>query len=91
MEAGSGLSHEEKLTLPEDILVNWCINGKPAAFDHSISSQLKPDIVSEAGHMAGSVTTATEQCMLLENSKICDELVWLELHSHGSRILWGLG
>ena len=44
-----------KQSRPADILVNnWGINGKPAAFDLSVSSPLKPDIVSEAGHTAGS-------------------------------------
>ena len=45
---------------------NWGINGKSAAFNLSVSSSLKPDIVSEAGHTAGSPAFATEQRKLQE-------------------------
>ena len=42
LEAGSGLGHDQKQSRPADILVNnWGINGKPAAFDLSVSSPLK--------------------------------------------------
>ena len=45
LEAGSGLGHDQKQSRPADILVNnWGFNG-----DLSVSSPLKPDIVSEAG------------------------------------------
>ena len=55
LEAGSGLSHDQKQSRPADILVNnYGFNGKPAAFDLSVSSPLKPEIVSEAGHTADS-------------------------------------
>ena len=66
LEAGGGLGHDQKQSRPANILVNnWGFNGKPAA---SVSSLLKPDIVSEAGHSAGSAAFATEQ--------ICEELGW---------------
>lgn len=90
-----GLSYEEKWTWPADILVNnWCINGKLAAFDLSVSSPLKTDIVPKAGHtygyMTGSAAAATGQRRLLENSNICDELGWscipLVAESFGPRV-----
>ena len=91
LEAGSGLGHDQKQSRPADILVNnWCINGKPAAFDLSVSSPLKPDIVFEAGHTASSAAGATEQRKIEENSGICDELGWscvpLVVESFGA---WG--
>ena len=65
-------------------------NGKPAAFYLSVSSLLKPDIVSEAGHTAGSAAFATEQCKLQENLGIYEELGWscipLVVESFGA---WG--
>ena len=77
LEAGSGLGHDQKQSRPADILVNnWGFNGKPAAFDLSVSSPLKPDIVSEAGHTAGTAAFATEQRKILANSGICAELGW---------------
>ena len=93
LEAGSGLGHDQKQSRPADILVNnWGINGKPAAFDLSVSSPLKPDIVSEAGHTAGSATFATEQRKIhvQANSGIFEELGWscipLVVESFGA---WG--
>ena len=39
LEAGSGLGQDQKQSRPADILVNnWGFNGKPAAFDLSVSS-----------------------------------------------------
>ena len=52
LEAGSGLGHDQKQSRLADILVNnWGINGK-------LVTPLKPDIVSEAGHTAGSTAFA---------------------------------
>ena len=52
--------HDQKQSRPADILVNnWGFNGKHAAFELSVSSPLKPDIISEAGHTAGSAAFAT--------------------------------
>ena len=91
LEAGSGLGYDQKRTRPADILVNnWGISGKPTAYDLSVSSLLKPEVVSEAGHTAGSAGFATEQRKLQENSSICDELGWscipLVVESFGA---WG--
>ena len=91
LEAGSGLGHDQKQSRPADILVNiWGFNGKPAAFDLSVSSPLKPDIVSEAGHTAGAAAFATEQRKIQANSGICEELGWscipLVVESFGA---WG--
>lgn len=50
LEVGSRIGHEEWITHPADILVDkWAASDKPAAFNLSVSSPLKPDIVSEAG------------------------------------------
>ena len=39
LEAGSGLGHDQKQSIPADILINnWGFNGKPAAFDLSVIS-----------------------------------------------------
>ena len=91
LEAGSGLGHDQKQSRPAEILVNyWGFNGKPAAFDLSVSSPLKPDIVSEAGHTTGSAACATEQRKIQANSGICEELGWscipLVVESFGA---WG--
>ena len=75
IESGSGLGNEAKQTWPADIQVNnWDVNCRPAAFDLAESSPLKPDIVSDVGHMAGSSAAATKQHKLDENSGICNEL-----------------
>ena len=91
LEAGSGLGHDQKQSRPADILVNnWGFNDKPAAFDLSVSSPLKPDIVSEAGHSAGAAAFATEQRKIQANSGICEKLGWscipLVVESFGA---WG--
>ena len=55
-----------------------------------MSSPLKPDIVSEAGHTAGYAAFATEQRKIQENLGICAELGWscipLVVESFGA---WG--
>ena len=62
LEAGSGLGHDQKQSRSADILVNnWSFNGKPAVFDLSMLSLLKPNIVSEVPHTAGSGEFDTEQ------------------------------
>ena len=50
-------------------------------YSHPVSSSLKPDIVSEAGHSSGSAAFATEKRKLQENLSICEELGCMELHT----------
>ena len=90
LEASSDLCHDKKQMRHADIYVlNQCINGKLASFYLSISSPIKPDIVSKAGHMGSSAPAATEQDKLLENSKICGKFGWscipLVVESFGAR------
>ncbi|KAL5509321.1 hypothetical protein EMCRGX_G004663 [Ephydatia muelleri] len=60
VEVGSGFGRDKRNTRPADVLVpNWSL-GKPAAFDHTITSPLNPSILSEAGVMAGSAALVAE-------------------------------
>ena len=71
IEAGSGLGHEAKQKRHADIQVNnWDVNCRPAAFDLAVSSPLKPDIVSDVGHTAGSSEAATKQQLLQNNASL---------------------
>ena len=60
VEVGSYFGLDEHSIRPADVLLtNWYL-GKPAAFDLTITSQLNPSILSEAGVMAGSAALVTE-------------------------------
>ena len=76
LEAGSGLrlGHERQHTCLEDILVErWGVHGKAAAFNLSVSSLLKPDIISSASHTARSAV-AIKEWKIQSNGLIYDEL-----------------
>ena len=60
VKVGSGFGHDKHNTRPADVLVpNWSL-GKPAAFDLTITSQLNPSILCEAGVTAGSAALVVE-------------------------------
>ena len=76
VEVGSGFGHDKCNTRPADVLVpNWSL-GKPAAFDHTITSPLNPSILSEAGVTAGSAALVAECCKHDMNDPKCSELGW---------------
>ena len=77
-------------TRPADLLVpNW-VQGKPAAFDLSVTSPLNPTIISEASVTAGVAAKATEERKHRSNDAKCSELAWvcvpLVVESYGA---WG--
>ena len=53
----------------------WSL-GKPAAFDHTITSPLNPSILSEAGVTAGSAASVVECRKHDLNDPKCSELGW---------------
>ena len=89
-EAGSGLGHEFRNTRPADILASNWLCGKPAAFDLTMVSPLKPTLISEAGRTSGSAVVAAELRKHSANDAKCSELGWtcipLVAESYGA---WG--
>ena len=78
IEVGKNLSHHSNAR-PADILVlHWCM-GKPAALDlHvSVTSQLNPLTLPEAGVSAGAAAKATEEIKHNANGGKCADLGWV--------------
>ena len=76
VKVGSGFGHDKHNTRPADVLVsNWSL-GKPAAFDLTITSQLNPSILCEAGVTAGSAALVVECRKHDLNDPKCSKLSW---------------
>ena len=61
LEAGSGLTPSLDHARPADVLVrNWA-QGKPAAFDITVTSPLTPAILAEASMRVGTAAEAAER------------------------------
>ena len=96
VEMGSNVTPNHSHTRPADLLVpNWVLS-KPAAFDLSVTSLLKPTIILEAIVTTGAAARTTEQRKHCSNDAKCDELLgsvyhwWWNHMELGERRLWSL-
>ena len=79
LEAGSSLGHDERQTLPADILVpNWEL-GQPAAVDLSIISTLCHENIQVACVMTRSAALQAEKRKHNTNDEKCRELGWVSI------------
>ena len=60
LEAGSGLTPGLDRARPADVLVRDWAQGKPAAFDITVTSPLTPAILAEASRRVGAAAEASE-------------------------------
>eukprot|EP00731_Ephydatia_muelleri_P036461 Em0259g4a len=73
LEAGSGLTPGLDCTRQADVLVRDWAQGKPAAFDITVTSPLTPAILAEASRRVGAAAEAAENTA---NDPKCAELGW---------------
>eukprot|EP00731_Ephydatia_muelleri_P030964 Em0022g478a len=76
LEAGSGLTPGLDRTRPADVLVRDWAQGKPAAFDITVTSPLTPAILAEASRRVGAAAEAAENREHTANDPKCAELGW---------------
>ncbi|KAL5484084.1 hypothetical protein EMCRGX_G020529 [Ephydatia muelleri] len=76
LEAGSGLTPGLDHTRPADVLVRDWAQGKPAAFDITVTSPLTPAILAEASRRVGAAAEAAENRKHTANDPKCAELGW---------------
>ena len=76
LEAGSGLTPGLDCTRPADVLVRDWAQGKPAAFDITVTSPLTPAILAEASRRVGAAAEAAENRKHTANDPKCAELGW---------------
>ena len=76
LEAGSGLTPGLDCTRPADVLVRDWAQGKPAAFDITVTSPLTPAILAEASMRVGAAAEAAENRKHTANDPKCAELGW---------------
>ena len=89
LEAGSGLTPGLDHTHPAEELVRDWAQGKPAAFDITVTSPLTPAIWAEASMRVGAAAEAAENRKHTSNDPKCAELGWVCASS--SRIILQLG
>ncbi|KAL5503406.1 hypothetical protein EMCRGX_G010350 [Ephydatia muelleri] len=76
LEAGSGLTPGLDRARPADVLVRDWAQGKPAAFDITVTSPLTPAILAEASRRVGAAAEAAENRKHTANDPKCAELGW---------------
>eukprot|EP00731_Ephydatia_muelleri_P024059 Em0016g330a len=76
LEAGSGLTPGLDHTRPADVLVRDWAQGKPAAFDITVTSPLTPAILAGASRRVGAAAEAAENRKHTANDPKCAELGW---------------
>ena len=76
LEAGSDLTPGLDRTRPADVLVRDWAQGKPAAFDITVTSPLTPAIFAGASRMVGAAAEAAENRKHTANDPKCAELGW---------------
>ena len=76
LEAGSGLTPGLDRARPADVLVRDWAQGKPAAFDITVTSPLTPAILAEASRRVDAAAEAAENRKHTANDPKCAELGW---------------
>ena len=76
LEAGSGLTSGLDRTRPADVLVRDWAQGKPAAFDITVTSPLTPANLAGASMRVGAAAEAAEKRKHTANDPKCAELGW---------------
>ena len=74
VEGGSGLTPDMSHSWPADVLVRDWAQGKPAAFDITVTSPLSPAILAETSQRVGA---AAERRKHAANDPKCAELGWV--------------
>jgi hypothetical protein len=90
VEVGNNLTPDHDHTRPADVLVHNWSQGKPAAFDFSVTSPLNSLNLSEAGVSSGVAAEASEIRKHNRNDGKCEDLGWacipLVVETYGA---WG--